>query len=433
MTRSAAFALGAALMLDGATAARAADLYLPDATSVLADAGVLPSVPENWSDLPVQLKFSEAVGYNSNVLYAPSNGAALGFSSPTGTLYSISTVGASTKAYWEGQQFFANGSIGLYRYFSDADLNSLTNSIDIGDNWTYGSKCSGKLIASEEKSPAQPGLQVGFNVLNFATTMALNETSNCLVSGEFSWVLNSGVTSSTNSTAVDQLNNFQSEFIAAGIKYSVSQTNSLQLLATVTGTNFTDRASVLSSMGLLSNVTQDQVDLTYTKDVSPRLTLIASGGLVGVRNASFSLEPASGFQPVYSFAVKWAATPKLGLTASVSKTVAPPTSLLANLEVSESANLGLSYNLTPKVLVAAGVAASHSSAATPFVASSSSLIPTSSVFTAPVDYYSANASVNYSITPFITANLSYTFTKSVQSNLVTPTSVVLLALSFNPY
>ena len=33
----------------------------------------------------------------------------------------------------------------------------------IGMNWTYGSKCSGKLIASEQKAPAQPGFQVGFN------------------------------------------------------------------------------------------------------------------------------------------------------------------------------------------------------------------------------------------------------------------------------
>ncbi len=70
----------------------------------------------------MQLKFSESVGYNSNVLGTPSNGAALGFGGPIGTLYSISTVGVSTKAYWEGQQFFADGSIGMYRYLADGEL-----------------------------------------------------------------------------------------------------------------------------------------------------------------------------------------------------------------------------------------------------------------------------------------------------------------------
>jgi hypothetical protein len=184
---------------------------------------------------------------------------------------------------------------------------------------------------------------------------------------------------------------------------------------------------------LFPNITEDQVNLTYTKNFSPNLALTASYGVVGTRNASFTLEPASGFEPVYSLSTTWTATPKLGLTASASKTVAPPTSILANLQVSESANLGLTYSLTPKVLLAAGVSASYSSGFTTALATGTSISPTSSVFTASAHYYSANASLNYTITPFVTANLSYTYTKSVQANLVTPTNVIVLALTFNPY
>jgi hypothetical protein len=219
MIRGAALTLGGLMLLGRASAVHADDLYASDAPSAVSIApamyGVFSRVPENWSDLPVQLKFSQTVGYNSNVLGIPSNGAALGLGSPIGTLETTSTVGASTKAYWEGQQFFADGSISLYQYPEVSFLNSLANSFDIGDNWTYGSKCSGKLIASEEKSPAQPGEQVGFNVLNTTTMIAFDETSKCLVTGDYSWVLNSGVSSSTNSAALDNLNNAQSEFIAA--------------------------------------------------------------------------------------------------------------------------------------------------------------------------------------------------------------------------
>ena len=155
---------------------------------------------------------------------------------------------------------------------------------------------------------------------------------------------------------------------------------------------------------------------------------------MGTRNSSFTLEPGSGWEPVYSLAAKWTATPKLGLTASVSKSVAPPTSLIANLQATESANLGLTYTLTPKMLLAGGVSASRStSAGLPAPAIPLALNPTLQVFSANVNYYSANASLNYTITPFFTANLSYTYTKSVQANLVTPDSVILLALTFNPY
>ena len=436
MIRRAGLTLGGLLLLGGARAVHSDDLAAPDAPSAMSIApamyGVFSRVPENWSDLPVQLKFSESVGYNSNILSTPTNQAAL-FGRPIGSLVSISNFGASTKAYWEGQQFFADGSIQLYRYQADGDLNSLANSFDIGDNWTYGSKCSGQLIASEQKSPAQPGEQVGFNVLNTTTTIAFNETSKCLATGEYSWVLNSGLTSSTNSAALDQFNNSQSEFIAAGITYAVSQSNTLQFLATVTGTNYAFRPTTLSNQGLLSNITEDQLNLTYTKNFSPNLAVTASYGLVGTRNGSFSLEPASGFEPVYSLAATWTATPKLGLTASASKTVSPPTSIIANLQVTESANLGLTYSLTPKMLLAAGVAASRSSGAFSAFTSPSALNPVLQPFAANLDYYSANASINYTITPFVTANLSYTYTKSVQANLVTPTSVVLLALTFAPY
>ena len=421
------------MLLGGASAVHADDLYTSDATSAVSIApatyGVFSGVPENWSDLPVQLKFSESVGYNSNILDTPIPG----FGSPIGTLYSISTVGASTKAYWEGQQFFADGSIGIYRYLADGELNTLANSLDVGDNWTYGSKCSGKLEVSRDTSPALPTLTVGVGEFDVTTTTAFNETAKCLVSGEYALLLNSGVRSSTNTAAVDKFNDYQSEFVAAGISYSVSATNSLQLLATVTGIDYPVRPINLSSLGLLSNITEDQVNLTYTRNFSPNLALTASYGVVGFRNGSFTLEPASGFEPIYSAAVTWTATPKLGLTASASKTVALPTSIIANLEVTESARLSLTYSLTPKLLLDASVIAIYSSGATTALASGSSINPTFSTFTAPVHSYSANASINYAITPFLTANLSYTHSKSVQAGLVTPMEVVLLALTFSPY
>ena len=65
--------------------------------------------------------------------------------------------------------------------------------------------------------------------------------------------------------------------------------------------------------------------------------------------------------------------------------------------------------------------------------SASAINPVLQPYSANQDVYSANASINYTITPFVTANLSYTHSRSVQANLVTPTDVVLLALTFSPH
>jgi hypothetical protein len=155
--------------------------------------------------------------------------------------------------------------------------------------------------------------------------------------------------------------------------------------------------------------------------------------VVGIRNGSFTFETASGFQPIYALSASWAATPKLDLHASVSKTVVPPYSLIANQQVTESADLSLDYKLTPKVLLAASVSASYSTEGFGVAPVVSTANPLLRPFTEPVHYYSANASINYSITPFIMANLSYTHTKSVQANFATPDDVVLLALTFSPH
>ena len=435
MRRSAVLTLGGALLLGGASAVHADDLSGSDAPSAWTIApamyGVFSRVPENWSDLPVQLTFSDRAGYNSNILNTPlnSSGSTVGFGRPLGSLESISNFGGSTKAYWEGQQFFLDGSLGAYRYAADGALNSLTNSLDIGDNWTYGSKCSGKLILSERTSPSEPGQQVGFNVRNTATTTSFDETGECRATGNYALVLNSGANSSTNSAPVDKLNDFRSVFLAAGITYTVSDTNSLQLLATVTGTNYTDRASLAQTAGLASNILENQLDLTYTKNLSPNLALTATAGVVGVRNGSFRLEPASAFHPIYSLNAAWTATPKLKLAATVARTVAPPTTILANIQVTESANLNLTYGLTPKLLLGATVAASRSSGSL----SGSVVNPVLGVFAQNSTSYNASASINYAMTPFVTANLSYTHTRTLQANLVTPTDVVLLALSYSPY
>jgi hypothetical protein len=59
MFRSAALTLGAILVL-GASSVQAQDLWdLPGAGLLPSLAGVLPTLPQNWSDLPATLKVSQ--------------------------------------------------------------------------------------------------------------------------------------------------------------------------------------------------------------------------------------------------------------------------------------------------------------------------------------------------------------------------------------
>jgi hypothetical protein len=372
---------------------------------------------------------SEAVGYNSNVTNTPTSNTGVNpFGGPVGAFESVSNYQASTKWYIAGDQFFADGSFGFNRYLNHTNLNTTHNSADLGVNWIYTSKCSGRLIASEQTAESEPGQQVSINVINSVTTVAFNETATCAIRGNYSAIFNSGTTTSSNSAAADQLNNYQSEFVAAGMSYTVSDTNSLQVLATITGTDYTNRPLILNASGLARNITTDDIKATYTKNIEPNLSLNASVGVIGVRDAGFNLGLPSGWEPEYSLSVTWSITPKLGLSAAVARTVAPPTNFIANLQVSESANLGLTYQMTPKVTLSAGVNVGHTSTA--FTTTAVSALGQGQ----NENIYGARANLTYAMTPFLGASLSYQYSRTVQAGgLVTPASVALMSVNYAPY
>ncbi len=469
MIRRGALTLGAVLILGGGTGARGDDLSGPVAVTTTSGTlsswgGVLPTLPENWSDLPVRFKVSESVGYNSNVLNYPTNfPAAGGFSK--GDFQSSSSYGASTKINWSGQQIFMDGSVGLTRYLHDVSLNSIQYNVDAGVNWTYTSRCSGVLVASESKVPSMPGVgsfatqstsalgqptsqipsiagqqagvstlgqQVGFGFINFVTVTSFDEKATCRASGDYSLIFNSGISRSTNSTVLNRPNDYRSVFASAGVRYSVAETDSLEALVTVTGTDYNNRSVALNNLGLVNNITQDQFNLTYTKQFSPKLNAIVSVGAVGVSNSSFNLSLPSGIVPQYSVSVLWLPTPRVSVTASAARTVNPPQSVIGNAQITESASLTMAYQLSPKMSLSAGVlSALSNSAFTQFGGAVVNGVAASTVTSE--NSYGAHANLSYAITPFLGANLNYQYLRTVQGDRVTPQSLVMLNVNYSPY
>src|SRR5579871_1038647 len=142
MGRSAAATLGAILVLGGLVSAEAADVSALGFGSLSGFDGILPYLPQNWSDLPFTVGVSESLSYNSNLLNSPNTG---GFrNAEVGGYLSTTNVNAGTKFYIGGDQFFADGTYGFYRYINHEDMNAGHYSGDMGVNWILTSKCSGR-------------------------------------------------------------------------------------------------------------------------------------------------------------------------------------------------------------------------------------------------------------------------------------------------
>ena len=419
--------LGAVLMLGGMNGSRSDELSGSVGVNDAASPGgfALPSLPENWADLPFRLTATENVAYNSNIFSVPI-GAGLASRQPLGDFTSTTTVGMSTAAHWYGQQFFFDGDYGSIRYLHQVDNNANVYSFSAGDNWTLTSRCSGLLSAQLNKTPSTINEQVGGGI-NYTTTTALNESGKCLVGNGYSLIFNSGWTKTSNSNSLNAVNNSRVVMLAAGIEYAFGP-DTLTALATLSDSNFSQRNQVANAVGLANTVDYHHFTLSYSRQLNPNWTFTGQVGIVGVTNA-FGLGLPKTLLPTYSVAVTWAITPKVALTASGARSIAPPTTVLANAQETYDAAVGLSYQATPKLNFSAGGSVGYSSSAFTPALPGTIFTP---YFTA-TDFYGLHAAMTYTITPFMSAALAATYTERVANHSITPQDVITVSLNYRPY
>jgi hypothetical protein len=423
MRRSGAFTLAVVLTLGAVTGGRGQEL---SSSVTPANGGfVLPSVPENWADLPFKLTASQTESYNSNISSFPIGVAPKG--TVLGDFTSTSNFGFQTRANVSSQQVFLDATFGVIHYLHETQFDSTVYSLNAGVDWTVTSRCSGTLAASLSKSPGQLTEQVGTGV-NFTTSTALNETGKCAVSNGYSLLFNTGLTTTTNSNAINALNNGRTELISAGVEYAKGY-STLTALASISDQSFSDRSTATAAAtGLATNTDFHSFTLNYTRQIDPNLSVTGLIGLVGV-TSGFSLGLPKTLLPIYTVSTNWTVTPKLVLSGSASRSISPPTTVIANAQQSYSANINLTYQLTPKIGLSAGGSVDYST--TSFT--SAAIAGVSPFLFSSQNTYNLNTGLTYSMTPFLTAALSATYTERVAFHTITPQDIVTVSLNYRPY
>jgi hypothetical protein len=394
------------------------------ANSSSSGAFVVPTLPENWADLPFTMTASQTVSYNSNV-----NGVPIGFSLPgqaVGDFTTTTNVGFSTKANVYGQQMYLDASFGVIRYLHNVDFDSDIYSLSAGTNWTLTSRCSGTLGVTLDKSPVEITASLIGTGVNYGTTTAFNETGKCSVSNGFSLLFNAGWTELTNSNPIDAINNTRTTMISAGIEYAKGASTVTALVSN--SNDIFNRSAAVTTVGLSDVADFHSFTLAYTRQINPNLSVNGLVGLVGTTDA-FALGLPRTLLPIYTIGMTWAFTPKLNLNASASKTIAAPTTVVANAQTTYLAQTSLSYQLTPKIGVTVGGSISYASGEfTP-----STVTGLASDLTGASNFYGVNAGLTYAMTPFLSAALNASYTERVSDHTITPEDLVIVSLRYNPF
>ena len=201
------------------------------------------------------------------------------------------------------------------------------------------------------------------------------------------------------------------------------------MLASISDSNFTGRTPAQAALGLNTETDFHSFTLNYTRQINANLSVSGTVGLVGV-TSGFTLALPKSLLPIYTLSTTWAFTPKLSLNASASKSVSPPTNVIANAQTSYDASVSLGYQMTPKVSVSAGGSISYSTSTFTSALAQANFSP---FFTGTQKNYSLNAGLSYTMTPFLSAGLSASYTEQVGNGFIIPEDLVTVSLNYRPY
>jgi len=387
----------------------------------------------NWSDLLFAPIFVQSFGYNSNVLGAPAS-RALPLGLPHGGAFSLTLLGASSKTYLDGQDFTFNGNFGTKNYFEVPSYNTTQYQLDVGMDWRAASLCKGVVSANASKyqQPLDELLAPGINTVYHNTASI---SGGCRLVENLNFLFG-GTAVATRSSAVTSAANDNNTYTATvGVEYAPSEIYSMSVISDITERIFDNRqlSSLDATAGTLSRqLVQLDHKAQYKRALTDKVSIALMVGLTQVENTTTLSGGGLGEQnvPIYAALVQWTITPKLLVAVSTGQSVGSPLSVIANEQITQSTSLQITYVVTPKLVLQAGVTKSSNSTGQsgPTVTDVAGVEVGNSF-----DSLSAQASFVYYLTPFLQATGSAQWFRRTSTSYGVTGALFMAGVSYRPY
>ena len=354
----------------------------------------------SWVDhLPVKLSIDQSLRYNDNILLLP-KGTTLPQGQTPGDFYSVTTPGFNARFPVGAQSFFSNGSYTFTRYNNDTALNTDNYYVDGGVDWRLTSRCSGQFVAASSLAQSPSYDQIAFSVNNVKID-SLNGTARCLIAPKWAVIVESGRTETQNSLLISRLNDNDAVRVRAGLEYQLAGLDTFRVQATRTETDYFNRALVANS-GLATNLEQRTYEAFYRRIFSRRFEVEGSYG-----RTEFISSDTHSF-PIYVATVRWRPTPKLSFEATTSLLYGPTSTVVADFQRTKLYGFNANYRFSPVLSVNASVSQQAIANETASGVQVASVLANYTVLSGLVQ-------VNYRVSPFINAVVSYNYTERTSS------------------
>lgn len=382
-----------------------------------------PEIPNLIDNLPFSVFASQSVVYNDNILLLP-NGAAAPPNRTRGDFYFLTNAGLTAKIPIASQVFFFDANYGISRYVHNTTLDGSNYLVDVGVNWVFTSRCSGKLVAIDRQTQAPIEELTSFSN-NDIQTLSAKESAKCNVGDRFNIVADSEWNRTTNSLASLSSNNVEQFLIRGGVEYDIALLHTVGVKTTYTKSDYFDRTPfMVTFLGLASGLEQFEYAAYYKRLFSPKLEVDASVGFTETRVFG-PVSKDSFSRPTYSVSVKWTATPKLSFVVTTAQSVSPPQNIVADFEQIRSNSISANYTYSPRLSFMASVGLSDLQNPTVSGISTSPILVDQHVI-----YGSLQA--KYQISPMLdaTAFYKYTHRKDDTAGTLATSNLVMFSINY---
>jgi hypothetical protein len=380
-------------------------------------AGTYPNVIDH---LPFTLYANQTVTYNDNILLTPNNAVLPPWRS-RGDLYSLTSIGASTRIPIAAQQLFFDGTYGFTRYRKNTSLDSENYLVNGGLDWVFTERCAGRLVATARQVQAPIEELTSFNN-NDIETVSGKETAKCRLNENFNVTFDSGLSRTRNSLGNLKVNDNEQFFLRGGIEYSLAELNTIGARVGYTDTDYVNRSATLTP-GLATGLEQTDYAFYLRRTLTPVLEFDGSIGFTESKTIS-PLSTTSFTKPTYAAALRWQATPVLFITASWAQTIAPPQNIIADFERIRTESISATYIYSPVLSFTGSLGQSRIENPTSSGVAATTLLRDQTL-------WFADLRANWQITPLTSAMFQYRYTNRKDEMLDTTATSNLYMVSLN--
>lgn len=284
--------------------------------------------------------------YQDNVLRLPDDTDA-GPGRSKSDLLTTYGAGAEIGVNVSQQRFFLTGGVNRTTYRDNSYLDS--NGIDVegGVDWKVTPRCGGTVAASYNEEQTDLGLLLT-TASNVTTTTGAEASAGCLVYGYYRPEVMVFTQSTENSLASQAASDVDSNGVRVSVAYARDPLSSASVRMGVVERDYPNRLTALGTPAEESR--QWSAGVTAKRRITGKTSV--EGG-IGVSKFTGGVES----DPLLDFdvALHWQATPKLGATLAVSRSVDVSTVVESNYQTEQREELTLTYDVSPFVDLAASI------------------------------------------------------------------------------